>query len=655
MANATPPARPAPGRGRSLDYFLPLSPAEEKLLDGYRRGTMAEIGAGRPTEATPENRVSAAFVRFLALGGDEAAQGHEHGVELRGAWVEGTLAFESAELAHRLVLKDCRLEAILAVQARLKFLALDGSSLAKGMLALSCRCESDIRLADGFHSEDGIYLSKAQIGSLDCNGGRFEAARGPALTCEDATIAGSVYLGYGFRAEGEVRLRRARIGGDFASYGGRFVNPGDYAIDLERAAISGEVVLKDARCRGRVGLQRVRVGGNLECKGRFANRGGMALAMAEAQIEGNAYLDLGFTAVGEVILDGAAIGGTLNCSHGKFLGAHRYALNCNRARIKGSVFLDYDFCASGTVYLAGASIGGDLSIADCRLRGAGGEALVCSRTQVTGMFSFRSVRAIDGAVDLRGMRAALLSDDMASWGAARGHYALDGFTYDRLSGAAPADADKRIEWLDGQNSFDLETEFKPQPWEQAVAVLRAMGRGRQARKLAIATHRRKRRAGEYFADSRILDGLYGALLGYGYSASRLLYLVLAVWGGCGLAYLAAANAAALGASTPLLAPVERHAPAACLAARARARSFAECPEGPDDYATFNPFVYSADVLLPVLDFGYADAWQPVLRDEAGRLQPLGLALRWIYWLEIAIGWVVGLQLVGLFGNLIRRD
>src|ERR1044072_7255500 len=186
MATATPPARPAPGRGRSLDYFLPLSPAEEKLLDGYRRGKMAEIGTGRPTEATPENRVSAAFIRFLALGGDEAAQGHEHGVELRGAWVEGTLAFESAELAHRLVLKDCRLEAILPVQARLKFLALDGSSLAKGMLALSCRCESDIRLADGFHSEDGIYLSKAQIGSLDCNGGRFGGGRRTGVACEGA-------------------------------------------------------------------------------------------------------------------------------------------------------------------------------------------------------------------------------------------------------------------------------------------------------------------------------------------------------------------------------------------------------------------------------------------------------------------------------------
>lgn len=655
-AGSRPTRAPARAYGRSLADFGPLSPAEADLLDCYRAGRMARIGEDLPEAETEGNCVRARFVRFLALGGDESVRGHERGVELLGAWLTGILDLEAAELEHRLTLKSCAIDAILAASASLKLLALDGSRLARGLSGGSCRCETEIRLRDGFHALDGVWLVKAQIGTLDCNGGRFEAETGPALACDDAAIAGSVYLGYGFCARGEVRFSRAKIGGDFASYGGRFLNPGGYAIDLDRAAIAGEIALRGRfRSRGEVGLRRIRVGGNLECKGRFANRGGVALAMMEARIEGNAYLDLGFTAVGEVNLDSATIGGTLNCSHGRFLDANRFALNLNRARIAGSLFLDYDFRASGTVYLVRASIGGDLSIADCWLKGVNGEALACDRVQVAGMFSFRSVGTIAGDIRLYAMRAGLLSDDMASWRVARGRYEIDGFTYDRLSGAAPSDAESRIEWLDGQRADHLEADFRPQPWDQAIAALRTMGHSNQARKLAIAKHRRERKAKRYVGNSRILDWLYGALLGYGYSASRLLYVVFIVWGACGLAYLAAANATALGASTPLIAPVGRDPLPACLAARAQTRSTAECPEGTADYATFNPFVYSADVLLPVLDFGYTDAWQPVVRDEAGRVQRLGLALRWIYWLEIAIGWLVGLQLVGLFGNLIRRD
>src|SRR3546814_2310360 len=72
--------------GRSLSDFGTLWPAEDALLECSRIGAPTVISETRPEAETKTNRVRAAFVRFLALGGDEQAPVHENGVELQGAW-----------------------------------------------------------------------------------------------------------------------------------------------------------------------------------------------------------------------------------------------------------------------------------------------------------------------------------------------------------------------------------------------------------------------------------------------------------------------------------------------------------------------------------------------------------------------------------------
>ena len=65
-----------------------LWPAEQKLLEHVRKGEPCEIGKERPTECTDENRIDAAFLRFLLLGGDETAPVHETGMDTgRGAYI----------------------------------------------------------------------------------------------------------------------------------------------------------------------------------------------------------------------------------------------------------------------------------------------------------------------------------------------------------------------------------------------------------------------------------------------------------------------------------------------------------------------------------------------------------------------------------------
>jgi len=103
----TAPLKPA---GRSLAEFQPLKPAEQKLLDACRQGEFANISDKRPEAVNDDNVVRAAFLRFLALGGDEQAPVHELGVQLLGAWIEGKLEMEAARVHSGLAIVDCHFD-----------------------------------------------------------------------------------------------------------------------------------------------------------------------------------------------------------------------------------------------------------------------------------------------------------------------------------------------------------------------------------------------------------------------------------------------------------------------------------------------------------------------------------------------------------------
>ncbi len=543
-APAGPAAAPGPARayGRSLGDFPDLSPAEKKLLAGCRLGERVIIGEKRPEQESDANRLRAAFVRFLALGGDAETPVHEYGVMLRGAWLTGVLDIEAATAAHRIGLWQCRIERIEARQSTLKFLNLSGCRVEGDLMGEGLRCEGDLFLRDGFHATGHVRLTGATVGGeLDCSAGRFENLRSEALSCDGITVSGGMLLGSGFHATGAVRLVGATIGGD------------------------------------------------LQCgEGRFENDGGAALAFDRATISGSAFLN-GVRASGEVRLLGAMIEGSLDCSKSHFENRRGHALLCDSARVVGRLL-------------------------------------------------FRSVRGINGSIDLSLMHAGSLCDDDASWKAASKRLVLDGFTYGRIAGIAPTNAATRIAWLDLQVPWHLGEEFRPQPWEQLITVLRAMGHPGEARAVAVEKQRRLRKAGRLPRGARPFHWLYGALVGYGYRPLRLVGVTAAVWLLCAAAYWWAANPDP--PDPHLIAPPSRQANAAA-----------------PDYANFVPLIYSADVLLPVVDLGYKDEWQPVVRTPPPDSRPLfwGRMLRFLYWFEIAFGWVAGLLLVGVLGNLIKKD
>jgi len=347
------------------------------------------------------------------------------------------------------------------------------------------------------------------------------------------------------------------------------------------------------------------------------------LGLWECRVE---YIDASQATLQSVSLDGCRIIDGMNLAGSK----------CS-----GSVFLRDGFHSSGEVVANSAKIEGNFECTGGRFENGNGVAVNLSGATITGTLYFRQVEGTDGHIFLSGVRVNSLCDDFSSWASRPGKLVLDGFTYDRIIGTgAPVDAATRLKWLALQWPEHFGDEFKPQPWEQLIAVLRATGHPAAARAIAIAKQDRLRQAKVLPKSVRPFHRVYGLLVGYGYRPMRLLAATAAIWLACAAGYWMASNPAWFGAETHLLAP-----PAA----------------GPDepasaaDYRNFVPLIYSADVLLPIVDLGYKDEWQPVVADRAGNPVIWGQLLRFLYWFEIAFGWVAGLLLVGVLGNLIKKD
>jgi len=201
--------------GRSLSDFKLLKPAEQKLLDACRKGEIAYISEQeqRPTEATEENTISASFLRFLALGGDEHAPIHEKGVQIWGAWVEGELNFEGETLSHGLRLTYCHLN----TTPNLRDSVVHGCLLfqvchVEGLEADRMKCSGTVFLNCGFIATGEVSLAGAQIGGdLECSGSMLDGMNGYALLAENMTVAGMFFF-LNLTVKGVVSLVSAKVG-----------------------------------------------------------------------------------------------------------------------------------------------------------------------------------------------------------------------------------------------------------------------------------------------------------------------------------------------------------------------------------------------------------------------------------------------------------
>ena len=372
------------------------------------------------------------------------------------------------------------------------------------------------------------------------------------------------------------------------------------------------------------------------------------------RIIGGVHLRNGFKATGEVRLLGAQIGDNLDCSGGNFDNTDGNVLSVDRVAVGGTVFLGNGFKAKGAVRLPRAQIGGSLNCNGGSFENTGGRALIAQGATVNGDFTFRGVSIITGWVDLTAAHVGSLVDDTASW--PENTLLLDGFAYDRI-GTGATDAATRIAWLNKQHPRFLNEDFRPQPWEQLVKVLREMGHERDANDVLMAKQhalraarkigtRRARTDFRYgwqgwldarwsdFSNftARVAHIAYGLLAGYGYRPVRIILWVIGLWAVSATAFSTAAENGLMAPSNPVLHAHEAGANVDVTACGANgdvqpSRYWVRCAGMPAEYTTFSPLGYAADMILPLVNLQQDTEWGPVVSNAKGPLY-WGVVTRW---------------------------
>lgn len=705
-------------KGQFLSDFGELLPAEELVRAACAEGRRAMVGHELPIERNAANTVRASVLVFFAMGGDEDAPVHHHGVDVVGAWVSDVFDFQNAETLGGLHFLHCNFDKQPLMQgcavngnftirkSSFPGISLDGAKVRgfigfdesrsvgevrlvsanlSGMLSFRgakldgnghpalvfdrAKIEGSIFLDEGFCAKGGVKFLGARIdGNISLRGAKLFGEAVEALHFDRAEVAGDVFLNSGFVAEGDVRFRAARICGNLSCEGGVFQGRKREALYLDRAVIDGDVFFGSTRTFGVVRMLGSQIGGNLECSGATLNgNGAESLYIDGAKIEGDIHLIDSFSATGPLKLLGIRLGGNLICSGAQLDGKGSTALNFTGASISGSVFLNEKFVAKGEVSLMAAKIG---RVFDCSqskfIRATSVHSFSAEGASVAGTWFLVEMLEPLCAATLAGFTVGVLSDDEGAWGS---ELVLDDFKFGSLAGGSPTDATKRITWLRKQNTDHLtSTEFKPRPWQQVRNVLHGMGHFEDARQVAIALEDQRRTIGligqtpagwpwvRAVPNRLVSIGLHW-LFGklIGYGY-RPVRLVLWMMTVWLISAFVFWSAALHGVMGPSN-PLVFNDPklSACR------DNWYLCADLPEEYTGFSPLAYSLDVLLPLVNLEQEKDWAPLIpTPQASWWKELGANwsfkhfTRVVVWAEILFGWIASLLLVAVFSGLAKR-
>ncbi len=647
---------------------MPLKPAEQILLDAALRGKPCFFAPARPDAATPDNEVRADFLRFLALGGEHRKAVHESGLKIQGAFVDGAVNLDGATKVRPLWIQDCTVTGEFSFSdAETKVMSLDRTAVS-GIRGDGVLIDGSLLLRETL-IDGSLQLFGAEIaGTLSCSGcsiaGKPWRTQRLAADLETVTIGGNVEFRNGFRANGLILLDNSEIGGTLDCTGGSFfagfgetrserASRWDPAVrrtlKAHRLNLKGSLYLRDCGCDGELSFSGAQIGGDIDCRnGQFHSAGGSdstALRLTRVEAGGNIYFSAGFEAKDKVQLNGALVRGNIDCRGGMFSVPH---------------VLSHDAAAPGEAFSEDS-----LSFVNARVDGA----LIIAPFEGNG----EPAAVFNGSLDLKSAHIHVLADHPDAWpkqthsNGLRNVIHLDGFTYDRFAGNAPVEASVRKTWLKRQPPAHMGRDFKPQPFEQLIKVLKDMGHPEEARRLAIERQgfliRRllaKWRSGP-LGPFRALGALIwaataGLLIGHGYRPLRVLFIMIAVGLACGYYFKLAAGQ---GVFAPRDSQVFLHP--GYQECRGNWTKCAIAMRGKfDEYPEFNPWVYSFNVLLPVVDLQQEKSWSPMQKevrfDLGGRsvlIPDWGTSA--VVLTELVFGWVASLLAIAAFSGLVKTE
>lgn len=438
-------------------------------------------------------------------------------------------------------------------------------------------------------------------------------------------------------------------------------------LEAEGVEVRGGISLVGATVEGSIVLYGSNLGGRLNCDGAsIVARGNKALA-ADAIVARSVVLR-GAKISGSVALVGAKLTSDLNLAGTTLACPEGVALNADGADVDGDIVLHASHI-SGEVHMVGTHVAGDLDCSGAILHNPGQVALKINRAVIMGGFFLWRGARVKGVLDMTGASVNSLHDDLSSW-PERGDLLLNRCLYEAFIGG-PTEAARRLEWLSRQTPARWGEDFWPQPYEQLATVYRNMGHEDDARTVLIAKEklqRRARRARSGRAMRLILaakDGVLGATVRYGRQPLWAFFWLLLFWA-VGVAVFGFGESR--GAFKPtsvvimrspewLLCGFDSTQERMLLANQQVGRGRAEPGQTQLDcyrsqieassYPRFNPWMYSLDVLIPVVEIDQKSYWRP------DQTKPWGRMTAAYFYVQSIFGWVLGLLAIAGFSGLVK--
>ena len=447
----------------------------------------------------------------------------------------------------------------------------------------------------GFVSHGEVRLYSSQIaGSLSLVEARLSASPGLALSADNIRIDGSIYA-QRTTITGQILLRHAALKGGLFLSGARLSNPDGAALLGARLDAEEGLFLDHLDCDGEVRLSHAHIGRTMILtEAKLHGPDGDAITAPGIRVEGPLEA-MKLSTRGKVDLSDAQVTGPLQFQGAHLENAGGTAFDADGLQAGAAIDVCERFTAHGSVHMTNARVASYVCFDNANLLNPAGNALMCWRTDSPELILKPS--SVQGTVNLQHARFTILRDDDLNWPS---DLRLDGLTYSILDPGVPAH--ERLAWLARDPKAHLTSAY-----EQLASVYRNAGRDADARSVQLAKQRRARPELPWYA--RAWGHLQDVTVGYGYRPLRAALWLLA---------LLAVGTAVFASHPPSPFPKESAPP-------------------------FSPFVYTLNLILPIVDFGQARAYDPRGIEQ------------WLSYALILAGWILATTAASGIIRVLRRD
>ncbi|RCW47122.1 hypothetical protein DFQ14_101466 [Halopolyspora algeriensis] len=516
----------------------------------------------------------------------------------------------------------------------------------------SLRAEVDPRFGNRFSAAGQLAMPSARVdGELRLCGALLEPGGTPpqqdesvhgdpfsTLILDRGEIRGDARLDRGFDSGGTIRMVSTSIAGDLRMSGARIdlgwtrqeadsVEQPPRAMHLDSAKVLGNLDAVEAVLYGQVRMVDVHVSGSFQLNRAVLDGPGTDVVLANRVWVGSNLNCRDADISGTLHLQGAHVGANLDlrstCLTEPAWHPHRAvykpSLDLRASFIGGDLVCATGrraFSAEGEIQLRRATVARQTNFWGCLL----GKDSTANANAVnafglsTQELTLLPTKAPHGRIRLRQAHCELLEDNDALW-AATGGVDVEGFTYDNFAKPVkPTDRARvrqRLQWLRSISHG----RYQPGPYDQLATVFRENGNEQHAATVLIEKQRRRYRAiaATLWRPLRLSVLLWSLLqrvtVNYGYQPVRAL-LWLLLFALAGTAWFAGHR----------LEPINA-----------------------EDSPVWNPFLYTVDQLVPIINLGHDVMWR-----ATGHSQ-------WITVVLIAVGWILATTVAAGITRFLRRE